>query len=234
MSGHSKWANIKHRKGKQDAARSGQFTRLVNAIIVAARTKKGLDIAIGQAKKANLPKDKIDNAIARGEGRIEGAQVEELLYEAYGPDGVAILIKVLTDNKNRALSNIRAILNKFNGKLANAGAVSYLFDQKGVITISLANQAVNKDDLEMIIIESGAEDFEEDTDLVFVYTKPNKLEEVKKAIEFKAVKIESAKIEMVPKTTAEIHEEKKQSLINLLEKLEEEEDIDEVYTNANL
>lgn len=234
MSGHSKWANIKHRKGKQDAARSGQFTRLVNAIIVAARTKKGLDIAISQAKKANLPKDKIENAIARGEGKIEGAQVEEITYEAYGPEGVAILIKVLTDNKNRALSNIRAVLNKFGGKLANAGAVSYLFDQKGVITISLANQAVGKDDLEMIIIESGAEDFEEDSDLVFVYTKPNKLEEVKKAIEFKAIKTESAKIEMVPKTVAEISEDKKQTLINILEKLEDEEDIDEVYTNAEL
>lgn len=234
MSGHSKWANIKHRKGKQDAARSGQFTKLTNAVIVAARTNKGLDLAIDRAKKANISKEKIENAIARGQGKIAGAEVEEALYEVYGPAGVAIIIKILSDNKNRALSSLRAILNRYGGKLASAGAVVYLFDQKGVVEIDPQNQSLNKEDLEMVIIDSGADDYEEDEGRLFVYTKPNKLEEIKKNIEFKAIKIDSAKIEMVPKTYVAIADDKKQSVISLLEALEDDPDVAEVYTNADL
>lgn len=246
MSGHSKWANIKHRKGKQDALKANVYTKLANVIIVAARTNKGLDLAIERAKKANMTKDKIDHAIAKGRGEIAGEEVAEIIYEAYlplrssegtkggGPEGVAIIIKVLTDNKNRALSSLRSILNQYNGKLANSGAVSYLFDQKGVMEINLQNQAVSKEDLEMIIIESGASDYEEDEGRFFVYADPKKLEIVKKNIEFKAIKIDSAKIEMLPKTYASINEDKKESIIKLLEELEEDPDVDEVYTNADL
>lgn len=235
MSGHSKWSTIKRKKGATDAKRSGVFTRLANAVIVAARTNKGLDLAIDRAKKANMPKDKIENAIARGQGKIEGAQVEEVVYEAYGPQGVAIMIKVLTDNKNRSLSEIRSVLNKYGGNLATAGAVNYLFEQKGVIAVNaIAEQTLNKDNIEEVVIDSGAEDFEEEGEYVYVYTKPKQLEEVKKNIEFRSIKIESAKLEMNPKTYINLEEGKKETVIKLLEALEELEDVDEVYTNANL
>lgn len=234
MSGHSKWANIKHRKGKQDALKANVYTKLANVIIVAARAGKGLDLAIERAKKANMTRDKIDHAIAKGQGKIEGVIVEEITYEGYGPESVAIIIQVLTDNRNRALSALRSILNKYNGKMANSGAVSYLFDQKGVLEINLAGQTLGKEDLEMVIIESGASDFEEDEGRLFVYTEPKKLEEVKKNIEFKTIKIDNAKLEMIPKAYATISENKKESIIKLLEELEDDQDINEVYTNAEL
>ena len=235
MSGHSKWSTIKRKKGVLDAKRSGVFTRLANAIIVSARTNVGLDLAIDRAKKANMPKDKIENAIARGQGKIDGAEVEEIVYEAYGPEGVAIIINVLTDNRNRSISEIRAAINKYGGNLATTGAVSYLFDKFGVILININdNKTLDKDGIEEVIIDSGAEDFHDDNDHLFVYTLPKKLEEVKKNLEFKTLKIESAKIEMVPKTHASVSESKKQSVIKLLETLEDLEDVDEVYTNADL
>lgn len=234
MSGHSKWATIKRKKGATDAKRSGVFTRLANAIIVAARIDKGLDLAIDRAKKFNMPKDKIDHAIARGQGKIEGAQVEEVIYEAYGPSGVAIMIKCLTDNKNRSISEIRAALNKFGGNLATSGAVNYLFEQMGVIELPINDQTLDKDNIEEIILESGGEDYEEDGDHFIIYTKPKDLEEVKKNIEFKSLKIESAKIEMNPKVYSDIADDKKETVIKLLTAIEDDEDVDEVYTNVNL
>lgn len=234
MSGHSKWSTIKRKKGVTDAKRSSEFTKLANTIIVAARANRGLDLAVDRAKKANMPKDKIEHAVARGQGKIEGVSIEEIIYEAYGPAGVAVIIKILTDNKNRSLSNLKTVINNLGGNLATSGAVSYLFDQKGIIEINPKNQALSREDLEMIIIDSGAADYEEDEGRLFVYTDPKKLEEVKKNIEFRAIKIDSAKLEMVPKTYAEIADSKKQSVINLLEAIEELEDVDEVYTNANL
>lgn len=234
MSGHSKWSTIKRKKGATDAKRSGVFTRLANAIIIAARTNKGLDLAIDRAKKANMPKDKIEYAVARGQGKIAGAQVEEAIYEAYGPNGIAIMVKVLTDNKNRSISEIRAALNKFGGNLANAGAVNYLFEQKGVIEINFREQSLSKEDIEEVIIDSGAQDYEEDENHFIVYSKPKQLEEVKRNIEFRAIKIESANLEMIPKTYTDIPGEKKESIIKLMEVLEDLEDVDEVYTNADL
>lgn len=234
MSGHSKWSTIKRKKGVTDAKRSSEFTKLANTIIVAARTDRGLDLAIDRAKAANMPKDKIENAIARGQGKVEGAEVSEIFYEAYGPAGVAIIIKILTDNKNRSLSELRALLNRLQGRLAESGSVSYLFNQKGVIEISTKNQTLLGDDLEMVVIESGAENYELDSDIMYIYTDPKKLEEVKKNIEFKAIKIDSAKLEMIPKTYTDIPEDKNQAVINLLAAIEELEDVDEVYTNANL
>lgn len=234
MSGHSKWSSIKRQKGVTDAKRSGVFTKLAKAITVASRTGHGLDIAIEQAKKANMPHDNIDRAIARGKGELGGAQIEEEIYEAYGPSGVAIMIKTLTDNKNRTVSEIRSILNKFAGNLANAGAVSYLFEQKGVIEIPADKMPLPKEDAEMIIIDSGADDFTEDGNNIYVYTNPKKLEEVKHNLEFKALPIESAKIEHNPKAYANIAEDKKEGVIKLLEALEDLDDVSEVYTNADL
>ena len=234
MSGHSKWSTIKRQKGAADAKRSGVFTKLAKAITVASRTGHGLDIAIEQAKKANMPHDNIDRAIARGKGELDGAQIEEEIYEAYGPSGVAIMIKTLSDNKNRTVSEIRAVLNKYNGSLASTGAVSYLFEQKGIITIIANKIPLPKEDAEMIIIDSGADDFIEDDNYIYVYTVPKKLEEVKQNLEFKAIPIESAKIEQNPKTYANISEDKKEGVIKLLETLEDLDDVSEVYTNADL
>ncbi len=234
MSGHSKWAQIKRQKGVTDKKRGAAFSKLSNAIVLAARSGRGLDLAIEKAKEVNMPKSNIDRAIARGKGEIPGLQIEETVYEAYGPNGVAIIIKTLSDNKNRTIASLRAILNKYSGRLAESGAVSYLFEEKGVITIDLKNQTLNKDDIEMIIIDSGAEDFKEEDGLIYVYTKPKQLEEVKKNLEFKTIKIESANLEMNPKTYIDISEDKKESIIKLLETIEEDEDTSEVFTNANL
>lgn len=234
MSGHSKWSTIKRKKGAEDQKKANVFTKLANIISVAAKTNRGLDMAIEQARAANMPKDKIEKAILRGQGKIAGAAIEEIVYEAYGPGGVAIMIKALSDNKNRTVSEIRSVLNKYNGSLANAGAVSYLFEQKGVMQIDLDKIPMPKEDAQMIIIESGAEDFEEDKNQLYVYTAPKKLEEVKQNLEFKALPIESAKLELNPKTYADLAEDKKESVINLLSALEELDDVSEVFTNANL
>jgi len=246
MSGHSKWSTIKRQKGVTDAKRSNVFTKLAKIITVASRTGHGLDIAIEQAKKANMPHDNIDRAIARGKGELGGAQIEEEIYEAYlslrssegtkgdGPSGVAIMIRTLTDNKNRTVSEIRAVLNKFSGSLASTGAVSYLFEQKGIIEILADKIPLPKEDAEMIIIDSGADDFVEDGNNIYVYTPPKKLEEIKESLEFKAIPVESAKIEQTPKTYANIAEEKKEAVIKLLEALEDLDDVSEVFTNADL
>lgn len=234
MSGHSKWSQIKRQKGVTDAKRANVFTKLANTITLAAKTGKGLDLAIEQAKSANMPKDRIDKSIARGQGKIPGEQIEEAVYEAYGPGGVAIIIKVLTDNKNRTLSDIRSILNKQAGTLANAGAVSYLFENKGVITISTEKLLLPKEDAEMIIIDSGADDFEEENGYIYIYTNPKKMDEVKKNLQFKALPIESAKLEMNPKAYAEISQDKKEAVTKLLSSLEDLDDVSEVFTNANL
>jgi len=234
MSGHSKWSQIKRQKGATDAKRANVFTKLAKSIIVAAKLGKGLDLAVEKAKSANMPKEKIENAIARGQGKIEGDLVEEITYEAYGPDGVAVMIKTLTDNKNRTISSLRTILNKYHGNMATSGAVSYLFQQKGIIEILFTSQALSKEIIEEVIIESGAEDYEESEDRFMVYTKPKELETVKKALEFRAIKVESAKLEMIPKTHANVDEAKKESIIKLLTALEEDDDIEEVFTNASL
>ena len=234
MSGHNKWSQIKRQKGVADVKRSNVFTKLANAITIAAKTGKGLDIVMEQAKRANMPKDRIEKSIARGKGEIPGVQIEEITYEAYGPGGVAIIIKTLTDNNNRTISDLRSIMSKLGGNLANSGSVSYLFEQKGVVEINLNNIPFAKEDAELIIIDAGAEDFEEENGYIYVYTEPKKIEEVKKNLEFKALPIESAKIELNPKTYIEIKDDKKEVLLKLLETIENLDDIVEVYTNANL
>jgi YebC/PmpR family DNA-binding regulatory protein len=234
MSGHSKWSQIKRQKGVTDAQRSNAFTKLANAISVAARTGKGMDIAIETAKKANMPRERMDRAIQRGKGELGGEMVEEVIYEAYGPGGIAILIKALTDNNNRTVSEIRAVLNKLGGNMANSGAVSYLFEQKGVIDILTEKMPLSKEDAEMIVIDSGADDFSEEDGHIYVYTNPKKLDEVKRNLEFKAIPIESANLEMSPKSYVEIADDKKDSLIKLMSSLEDLDDVNEVFTNANL
>ncbi len=234
MSGHSKWSTIKRKKGVADSKRSNQFTKLARAITIAAKESKNLDLAIEQAKKANMPKENIERALQRGLGELGGEEINSMSYESYGPGGIGIIIDVLTDNKNRSLSEIKSVLNKYNGKLASSGAVSYLFDQEGVVQFKKDGQTVAGDDLEMIIIDSGAKNYSIDDGIIYVYTEPKKLSEIKKALEFKSLKIDSAKLQMCPKSYINLDENKKESVIKLLTSLEELDDVSEVYTNADL
>lgn len=234
MSGHSKWATTKRHKSVIDSKRANVFTKLARAITVAAKTGKGLDLAIEQARAANMPKENIQRAIDKGTGKLASIQIEEHIYEAYAPGGVAIIIKVLTDNKNRTVSELRSILSDHNGKMAESGSVNFLFDQKGIIEIEIIGQTLSKNDLEMVIIDSGAEDYEELEEQIYIYTKPYELEKVKKALEFKTIKIVSAKLEMMPKNYVKISDDNKESIIKLLEALEENDDVGEVFTNADL
>lgn len=234
MSGHSKWATTKRHKAAIDAKRANAFTKLARIITVAAKTGKNLDLAVETARKANMPKDNIQRAIDKGTGKIQSEEIIETTYEAYAPGGVGIIIKVLTDNKNRAVSEIKGTLNKYNGTLANAGAVSYLFENKGVILINLSENTQSQEDLEMYIIESGAQDYEKEEGVIYVYTSPTELMKIKENLEKSGIKIEKADIEMSPKTYVDVSEDKKSSILNLLEILDSLDDVSEVYTNANL
>ncbi len=234
MSGHSKWATTKRHKAVIDAKRSSIFTKLARNITLAAKTGKNLDIAIEAAKKASMPKDNIQRAIDRGTGKIAGDAIETINYEVYGPNAIGVIVKAVTDNKNRALSEIKAVLNRNNGRLANSGAVSYLFEEQGVIEFPKNNQTLSGEELEMVIIEAGAKDYTIEDDIVYVYTDPKQLSKIKEALEFKSLKIDNAKIEYSPKNYVDVPEESKDTVIGLLQALEDLDDIDEVYTNANL
>lgn len=234
MSGHSKWATTKHHKAIVDAKRSNLFTKLAHNITIAAKIGKNLDIAVEAAKHASMPKENIQRAIDKGTGKIAGANIKQVIYEAYGPGGIGIIIDVLTDNKNRTLSEIKSVLNKNNGRLANSGAVSYLFAEQGIIELKQSGQTIFGEDLEMIIIDSGAKDYTIVDGIIYVYTEPKALSSVKQALEFKSLKIDNAKIELSPKNYIKIAEDKKETIVNLLQTLEDLDDVSEIYTNADL
>ncbi len=234
MSGHSKWSSIKHQKAATDAKRSGVFTKLANGITVAARNGADptmnfqLRLAIDRAKAANMPKANIDRAIARGTGAGAG-EISENVYEAYGPSGAAIIIEVATDNKNRAASEIKAALNKFGGKLAGAGAVQYLFEKKGQITLKPGEKS--EDETEMDIIDSGAQDYETSDNEYLVSTAMNDLESVKKNIEEKGYEITDAKLIWEPNQQLSLDEESSQKVIKLLTALDDLDDVTGVASN---
>ena len=240
MSGHSKWATTKHQKAVTDAKRSNLFTKLANVVSVAARSGSDptmnfqLRLAIDRARAANMPKDKIERAIKRGTGELGGAQVEEILYEAYGPHGTAILIETLTDNKNRASGEIRAVLHKLGGKLAGAGAVSYLFERKGEIRVSFPRAGDNQTEVEKIeevIIESGAEDYERIDDGYLVYTAADSLASVRDALQAKGLRLEGAQLIWQPTTVVTLAEEESQKILNLLETIDDLDDVANVSSN---
>jgi len=238
MSGHSKWATTKHQKARTDAKRSNLFTKLANNISVAARTggdmemNYSLRLAVDKAKAANMPKDNIERAIKRGTGELGGAQLENITYEIYGPSGSAILAEALTDNKNRTSADVKAILNKRGGKLASSGAVGYLFARRGVIAINVAESASQSDgDVEMIILDSGAEDYTESDGGFVIYTKPESLREVSEGLEKSGIEVVSKEITLEPKETVELSEEDSNKVINLLEALDDLDDITEVNSN---
>lgn len=240
MSGHSKWASIKHKKAAIDAKRGQLFTKLIKELTAAARSGGGntdtnirLRTAVGKAKESNMPMDNIDKAIKRGTGELPGITYEEATYEGYGPGGVAILIDVVTDNKNRTTAELRNLMSKKNGNMAQAGAVSFLFQKKGFVVVE--KNAIEEDKLMNIVLDAGAEDLKTEGDTFDISTQPQDLEAVKAALEGKKVPMQSAEITMIPTTTIKITDKSTaQTILALMEVLEEHEDVQNVYANFDI
>ncbi len=237
MAGHSKWAQIKRQKAVADAKRGNLFTKLANAITVAAKQGGGdpdlnfkLRLAIERAKQANMPKDNIQRAIKRGTGEIGGGDLEEIVYEGFGPDNIGVMLEVVTNNKNRIVSELKHIFSKFGGNLASNGSVAWMFDKKGVIEVELKDPL--SEETELDLIEAGAEDWEIDDGTMIVYTKPAELQSVSKNLNKLGLNIKSAELAYLPKETkTPTDKEKWQKFINALE---ENDDISNIYTNASL
>lgn len=239
MAGHSKWANIRHRKAAQDAKRGKIFTKLAREITVAAREGGGdpeknprLRAAIEKARKFNMPKESIERAIKRGTGELAGESYEEVTYEGYGPGGVAIIVKCLTDNRNRTAAEVRHAFSKHGGNLGTSGCVSWMFERKGVISIPAENY--DEDTVMMAAIEAGAEDVVREDDKYLVYTAPSELETVREGILNSGIEIEETKLDLIPTTTTRVEGETALKVLKLLEALEDLDDVQEVYSNFDM
>ena len=239
MSGHSKWASIKHKKGAADAKRGKVFTKLIREITVAARRGGGkpdanprLRLAIQRAKDSNMPADNIDRAIKKGTGELEGVNYEEVVYEGYGPGGIAIMVDVLTDNKNRASGVIRNIFAKKGGNMAGQGSVSWVFEKKGYIVIN--KDEIEEDKLMSLVLEAGAEDLKTEETTYAVMTQPADFEKVRKTLEDAKIKIEASEITNVPKSTVKITGEGAKKLLSLVNELEENDDVQNVSANFDI
>jgi len=240
VSGHSKWSTIKRKKGANDAKRGKIFTKLIKEITVAAKMGGGdpegnprLRSAITAAKSENMPKDNITRAIKKGTGDLDGAVYEEILYEGYGPGGVAVLVETMTDNKNRTVADIRHYFAKSNGNLGESGCVAWMFDKRGVIVVDA--DGVDEEELMDLAIEAGAEDVVEDETTFQILTTPEDFSEVVERLEKSGVKSVEASISMVPKNTVEVAEEKPaRSLIKLLDNLEDHDDVQKVHANFDI
>ena len=236
MSGHSKWSTIKRKKGALDAKRGAIFTKLGNLIAVAAKEKGGdmstnftLKMAVEKAKAANMPKDNIERAIKRGTGELEGAQIEELIYEGVGPFNSQFVIKVLTDNKNRSAQEIRHIFTKAGGSL---GTVMWNFDNKGVVSVLAENFKITDDD-ELELIEAGAEDIEKENEGVTIFSDISDLQNIKKFFDKKKIEVESADLEYIAKEKIELKEGDREKFEAFVEQFDENEDVADYYTNIN-
>lgn len=239
MSGHSKWASIKHKKGAADSKRGKLFTKLIREITVAAREAGGnpdtnarLRLAIQKGKDSNMPQENIDRGIKKGTGELEGVNYEEVTYEGYGPGGIAILVKVLTDNKNRASSTIRNIFSKRGGNMAGQGSVSWIFEKKGYIVINKSE--IEEDKLMDIVLEAGAEDIKSEESTYAVTTAPGDFDKVKKAITDNNIKVEVAEIENVPKNTIKVAAGDASKVISLVNELEDDDDVQSVSANFDI
>jgi YebC/PmpR family DNA-binding regulatory protein len=239
MAGHSKWANIKHRKGAQDAKRGKIFTKLIKEIITAARIGGGdidanprLRSAVMAAKSENMPKDNWERAIKKGTGELEGVNYEEATYEGYGPGGAAIFVDALTDNKNRAVSEIRHALTKHGGNMGENGCVAYMFDKKGYLVVE--KSAADEETLMEVALEAGAEDVREDGDNFEVITAPEDYEAVKEAIDTASIATIAAEVTMLPQTMTALDGATALKMIKLIDALEDCDDVQKVYTNADI
>lgn len=238
MSGHSKWSTIKRQKGLNDAKRGAIFTKLSREIIQAAKQGGGdagmnfkLRLAIQRAKAQNMPNDNIERAVAKGLGGGADEQLDEIQYEGYGPGGTAIIVATLTDNRNRTVAEIRHQFSRAGGNLGENGSVAWQFEAKGLITIP--TKGSDPDDLAMIAIDAGAEDVDVSDDQVEVKTEPSSLEPVRKALESSGLEVENADFAMVPKVTVELDEKAAHQVLRLIEALEDLEDVQRVYSNAD-
>jgi YebC/PmpR family DNA-binding regulatory protein len=240
MSGHSKWHTIKHKKGAADAKRGKIFTRIIKELTVAARggggdpdTNPRLRTIVAEAKSVNMPADNIKRTIEKATGGGEAEQYEEIVYEGYGPGGVAILVEAATDNRNRTAAEVRAIFTKAGGQLAGSGAVAWQFEPRGLITIPAAGQ--DRDDLALAAIDAGAEDVDTSGDeLVEVYTTPSGLEQVRKALDAAGLPVDSAESAMVAKNTVEVDEQRARQNLRLVESLEDLDDVQRVTANFDI
>ena len=244
MSGHSHFASIKHKKELTDQKRGQMFSKMAQVIAMAARqggpnpeTNYRLRLAIDKAKEVNMPRENVERAIKRGSGGDEGAKLEEVIFEGYGPGGVAIMVTGITDNKNRTFSEVRQILNQNGGKIVGEGAIRWLFEQKGVAVIDPKSQPAdlqNKENLELAVIEAGADDIYWHDDVLDVHTKPENLETLRKNLEAKGIKVESASMDMVPKEPVEADEATKEACQKLFDALDENDSVQDVYSNLKL
>ena len=238
MSGHSKWSSIKHQKGVTDARRGQLFTKLTREIMVAVRqggsspeTNFRLRLAVQKARDNSMPLDNIERAIKRASGTMGEAALIEMVLEGYGPSGAAILVEALTDNRNRTLQDVRNIFSRHNGNLGESGCVAWLFDSKGLITIR--TNELDTEELALEAIDAGAEDVTVENNFVAIYTRPEELEAVRKALEEKSRPITSAELSMVPKTMVELDEKPALQTLKLLDKLEELDEVQRVSSNVN-
>ena len=239
MSGHSKWSTIKHKKAAKDARRGKLFTKLIKEITVAARTGGGdinanprLRTAVLTARGNSMPGENIDRAIKKGTGELEGVTYEEIQYEGYGPGGAAILAQVLTDNRNRTVSEIRKLFTKHGGNMGETGCVAWMFDKKGLITIEKSQ--IDEDRLMGWVLEAGGEDVKDEGDIFAVVTQPEDFEKVKEKLEHEKLTLASAQVTMVPKNTVDIDEKHAEQILKLTEELEDHDDVQSVSANFNI
>lgn len=238
MSGHSKWATIKHKKAATDAKRGSLFTKLIKEISIAARsggkpeTNPRLRVAIERSKEASMPADNIERAVKKGTGELEGVTYEDIALEGYGPGGVAIYIEGVSDNKNRTTSEIRTIFSKRGANMAGAGSVSWMFEKKGYFVI--AKKTVDEDKLMGIALDAGAEDMQVEDENYVVKTSPNDFFKVKKALEDNKIKTEDAEITLLPKSTVAVTGDDAKKVLELVEALEDHEDVQHVYANFDI
>ncbi|MBD3282342.1 MAG: YebC/PmpR family DNA-binding transcriptional regulator [Candidatus Portnoybacteria bacterium] len=239
MSGHSKWHKVKHQKAVTDARKGKIFSKMAKIIAIAARKggdpemNPSLRMAIDRAKDVNMPKDKIDKAIKKGTGEDKEGQLEEAMYEAYGPEGSQLIIEIITDNKNRTLAELRHILGQYGGQLAENGSVKWNFAQKGIARINIGKME-DKEEIELEIIDSGADDFKWDNNNLEVYTSPENLTNLKSSLEKKGFAVEDSGLEWVAKNEISLDGGNKDKIEGLFDALDENEDVKDIYSNINL
>jgi len=238
MSGHSKWSTIKRKKGAADAKRGKMFTKLIKEITIAARENGGdpganprLRLAIDNAKAANMPADNIERAIKKATGELEGVTYTEITYEGYGPGGVAMLIEVATDNKNRSVAEVRHLFSKYNGSMGESGSVAWMFDRKGIITLPIQDKT--EDEILDIVLEAGAEDLQTEEDYFEVQTSLESLEPVRKALVAADLQIENASLQWIAKNTVNVNGDDADKVMKIIEAMEDSDDVQNVYSNAD-
>jgi YebC/PmpR family DNA-binding regulatory protein len=238
MAGHSKWANIKRKKAKVDAQRGKIFTRLSKEILLAAKLGGGdptgnmrLKTAIEKAKEANIPNENIQRAILKGTGQLGTSNMEEIVYEGYGPNGVAVLLNITTDNRNRTAGEVRHIFSKNGGNLGESGCVSWMFERKGLLVIEKESSSIVEDELMMLALDAGAEDIRDEDEVFEVYTTPENFEAVLTKLEQGGITFVEAEMAMIPTTTVKLRGDDAEKVIKLIDLLEEHDDVDDVYTN---